>query len=454
MSSVFGRFTPTTIAGQIAMLVVASIVLAHLLITATFFLLGPQRGHEQPEIGASKSLAFLAMLIDSAPDATRRAELLQAALKIDPTLKYLTKMPQRPQSGSHRAPPGLDQTLKSQYGDRIMVVPAPGTNGRPGPPELMIAARLMAGGARATTLPPPPAPPRSLSPVIIGTLIFLASAIALLTIWAVRALIAPLTRFADNAERFTLHSGDAPLAESGPSEIRRLATALNGMQDRIRNLVEARTRMLAAVSHDLRTPITRMRLRSEEIGNSDIKAAFIRDLESMQYLVQSCLSFLRDGASWQNNEAVDLSSLVQTVCDESDDIRQCISFCGKGRLYVNCDPEQLKRAVVNVIDNALKHGEHVSVQVGSTDKTAMIEVADDGPGIPDAEKRRVLEPFYRGDTARDLNQNDSYGLGLSIAQSIVDAHHGSLELRDADPRGLIVTISLPLAAAARGSAGS
>ena len=443
MKGIVCRFLPANIAGQIAMLVVASIVIAHLLITATFFFLGPQRPLENPEIGTISGLAFMALLLDSESDAAKRTELLQAALKIDPNLKWLQRLPQ---AESRNVPPGLAAALKAQFGDRIVVLDTRNEDHHIGDPTLLVAARLVTGGVLATPLPLDPVRIGIFSPVIIGTLIFLASAIALLSLWAARALTSPLTKFADSAEQFTLHNDDPPLAERGPSEVKRLARALNGMQARIRELVEARTRMLAAVSHDLRTPITRMRLRAEDIENRGTQGAFIRDLDSMQNLIQSCLSFLRGGTTKPNVVATDLASLVQTVCDESDDVRQCIDFRSEQRPYIACDPDQLKRAIVNVIDNALKYGEHVVVVVRGGTSTATITIQDDGPGIPDSEKARVLEPFYRGDTARDLNTQNSFGLGLSIAQSIVESHQGRLELVDAKPSGLIVTITLPQAA--------
>ncbi len=442
MKGIVRRLLPANIAGQIAMLVVASIVIAHLLITATFFFLGPQRPLDNPEIGTISGLAFMALLLDSEPDAAKRSELLEAALKINPNLKWLQKLPQMPTRG---VPSGLAETLKSQFGDRIVVLDTRNEDHHIGDPTLLVAARLVTGGVIATPLPLNPVRPGIFSPVIIGTLIFLASAIALLSLWAARALTSPLTKFADSAEQFTLHSDDPPLVEQGPSEVKRLARALNGMQDRIRELVEARTRMLAAVSHDLRTPITRMRLRTEDIENCKTQGAFIRDLDSMQNLIQSCLSFLRGGTTKRNVVATDLASLIQTVCDESDDVRQCIDFRSEQRPSIACDPDQLKRAIVNVIDNALKYGEHVAVVVRSGTSTATITIQDDGPGIPDTEKARVLEPFYRGDAARDLNRQNSFGLGLSIAQSIVESHQGRLELVDAKPSGLIVTITLPQA---------
>ena len=141
----------------------------------------------------------------------------------------------------------------------------------------------------------------------------------------------------------------------------------------------------------------------------------------------------------------DLPSLVQTICDDFADAGRNLKFNGPSHLEIDCDPEQLTRAITNLIDNALKYGHLVSLRILSSanDQFATIEVEDDGPGIPDSEKRYVFEPFYRNDAARTFNETDSFGLGLSIAQTIVRAHGGELELSDAQPHGLVARIRLP-----------
>jgi signal transduction histidine kinase len=286
---------------------------------------------------------------------------------------------------------------------------------------------------------------------MIGTLVFLASAMALLSFWAARALTSPLTRFAAAAEQFRLSGAQAPLAEHGATEVRTLARALNDMQTRIRRMVDERTRMLAAVGHDLRTPITRLRLRAEDIADQALRSAVLRDLDGMQALVHATLSFLRDQSARGRTVRTDLPSLVQSICDDFADLGGEIDFSGPARLEVDCDPDQLKRAIVNVIENGLKFGHRVAVRIhADADGAAVIEVVDDGPGIPDAEKERVLEPFYRGDAARGSESRSSFGLGLTIARTIMDAHGGGLELRDAAPHGLIVRLTLPQAGGGEG----
>ncbi len=296
-----------------------------------------------------------------------------------------------------------------------------------------------------TAMPPPPLRRSGLPPALISALAFCACAITLLFLWAARTLTAPLARFADAAEQFTVGRSDAPLAEQGPLEIRRAAKALNGMRDRIRQMVESRTRMLAAISHDLRTPITRLRLRAEDIAPERLKQQVIRDLDAMAEMVHSALSFLRDQSTGPlvaaRREKTDLPSLIQTLCDGHSDMGANVGFDGPAHLQITCDPEQLTRAISNLIDNGVKFGTAVTVTLAQApDGNVVIDVADDGPGIAEAEREKVMEPFYRGDPARGLAGS---GLGLSIARSVAQAHGGTLTLHGRSPQGLIARLILP-----------
>jgi len=331
--------------------------------------------------------------------------------------------------------------IQAELGDRFSVFTISFPRRQPaGGLEAVI--RLPDGSAIAGHLDPRP-PGLGPTPVLLSALVFLAVAISLLSLWAARSLTAPLTRFADAAERFSVGPVDVPLSEEGPAEIRRAAVALNELRIRIRRLVEDRTGMLAAVSHDLRTPITRLRLRAEEIEPEPLKLQTIRDLETMQNMVRSALSFLRDQAKSSQHARTDLPSLVQTVCDNSSDTGRDVIFTGPSHLNIDCDPDQITRALANLIDNALKFGTSVRVKLSNgEERRVTIDVQDDGPGIPDTEKQRALEPFYRGDASRGLNDNDSFGLGLSIARSISESHGGTLELIDAKPGGLLVRLTL------------
>jgi signal transduction histidine kinase len=165
----------------------------------------------------------------------------------------------------------------------------------------------------------------------------------------------------------------------------------------------------------------------------------------MQTMLHAALSFLRDQSARGTHIRIDLPSLIQTVCDDCTDTGREVTFEGGAHVYVNGDPDQLSRAIINLVENGLKYGKFVTITLRTTEDHAVdIDVRDDGPGIPDAEKRYVLEPFYRGDRARGPNSEDGFGLGLSISRAIAEAHSGSLSLHDAEPTGLIARLTLPL----------
>jgi signal transduction histidine kinase len=445
VKSLLEYFVPRRIGKQVALLLVASIVLAHLVTASVFYFLMPDPPFLAERIAAAR-LVNLARILDDQADPKRRAELLQLALRMEPDLSLLADKPVP-------APASLQRRVLNalQSGDdrvTIATVPSPGdASNRTFAP---VAAIELSGSAMwlAISLPFGPHPPTIVSPMIIATLLFFAIGIVLLSLWTARALTSPLRRFADSAERFSLSASEVPLEERGPTEIRRVAKALNDMHQRIRNLVEERTRTLVAIGHDLRTPITRMRLHVEATESGTLRRPLLRELQTMQNLIQMVLSLVRDnGPHSAPNVTVttDLPSLVQAICDDFVDAGCNLKFNGPSHLEIDCDPEQLTRAITNLVDNALKYGGLVRVRILSSanDQFVTIEVEDDGPGISDAEKRYVFEPFYRSDAARTFSKSDSFGLGLSIAQAIVRAHRGELQLSDAQPHGLIARIRLP-----------
>ena len=434
MSALLRLITPRRIGTQIALLVVTAIVLAHVVLTAAFLLLEHGRP-PAPGLAEIERLAFAARLIETGQDADARAALLAAARRADPSLLVLTQAPAPDADASEER---LLRDMQAQLGGPALFA---ARNPEVGGPERLAVTRLADGTILAAPFVHPPRPP-FISPIVLGTLPFLASALMLLSVWAARQLASPLARFADAAEGFTAKGDSTPLPETGPLEVKRVARALNEMQARVLKLIDDRTRMLAAVSHDLRTPITRLRLRAEDIADAALRDPILRDLSTMENLVRSALWFLRGELEPAPPVVADLPPLVQTVCDDFFDAGQPVRYAGPPHLYVRCDPDQLMRAIQNLIDNGLKFGTSVMVRVMHAGDAAVIEVADNGPGIVDAEKERVLEPFYRGDSSRNLNDGDSFGLGLSIARSIAAQNGGRLELKDARPTGLAARIVL------------
>ncbi|TDK31750.1 HAMP domain-containing protein [Rhizobium deserti] len=274
-------------------------------------------------------------------------------------------------------------------------------------------------------------------------LVALVTLIILFSVFAVWAITRPLRRIASAAMKADISLGPAPFEERGSVEIVALARALNGMQRRISTMVEARTRMLRGISHDLRTPLTRLRLRAERVKEDEVREGLLADVERIDHLLKESLDYLRDNHQREEAQRADLASLLQTVCDEFADMGHDVTYQGPSRLVAEFRPLALTRAVTNLCENAVKFGTKVEVTLSEGMGQAVVEVADDGPGIPDQYRNRVLEPFFKLDAAR-RDADAGFGLGLSIVSEIVEAHHGALELLDRQPKGLIARLTIPL----------
>ncbi|WP_244505381.1 ATP-binding protein [Rhizobium sp. LCM 4573] len=266
--------------------------------------------------------------------------------------------------------------------------------------------------------------------------------IILFSMFAVWAITRPLRRIASAAMKADISLGAAPFEERGSVEIVTLARALNGMQRRISTMVEARTRMLRGISHDLRTPLTRLRLRAERVNENEVREALLTDVERIDRLLKESLSYLRDNHQSEAFQRADLGSILQTVCNEFADMGHEITYRGPSRLVASFKPLAITRAVTNLCDNATKFGRRVQVELRAAAGEAIIDVSDDGPGIPAEHRTRVLEPFFKANPARG-GPDTGFGLGLSIVAEIVQSHHGKLELKDRDPQGLTARLVIP-----------
>jgi len=272
---------------------------------------------------------------------------------------------------------------------------------------------------------------------------FMVFAIGGLWAWLTWMVNAPLTRFARAAERVGLDVDAPALAERGPAQLRRAIRAFNEMQVRLQRFIGDRTRMLGAISHDLRTPLTRLRLRIETDRVAEDKAKMLGDIETMEAMLSSALAFVRGMEEVDAPDTVDLDSLLQTVCDLISDLGGAVDYSGPARCRYYCKPQAMVRAMTNVVANAARYGRRATVLLQMLpDSGFLITVEDEGPGIPDAEKDKVFEPFYRSAAAREID-SEGMGLGLSIARSIILAHGGTIELHDRQPHGLSVRIRLP-----------
>jgi signal transduction histidine kinase len=424
------------ISGQIAALVAASIIAIHLIITATFLIHRPDQFDPPFEHGHSQ-LVPVVQLLGAAP-AVGRPALFADIARAFPQLD-IESLPAGPAPAVDELEGfnlrSLHRRLGSSY--RIFSLAHDEDIHKIGivlPDGAMISAKLPPDERQL---------PFWMRPWIV-TLLFAAVSFTLLGLWAARALTAPLSSFARAAESFSLNGAAAPLPERGPEEVRSVAKALNRMRERITTLMDDRTTMLAAISHDLRTPITRMRLRSEFIEDDVHRSHMLSDLDQMRSMLESVLSFLRNDRKLESMTLVDIATTLQLVSDQFADMGHKVVYDGPEHAMATVRPDDLHRSVTNLVENAVRFGAEATIRLGVSSDTVTIEVEDDGPGISDARKDVMLEPFVRGDDARNMDETAGFGLGLSIARSIVLAHGGELSLNDRQPHGLIVRIELPI----------
>jgi signal transduction histidine kinase len=263
------------------------------------------------------------------------------------------------------------------------------------------------------------------------------------SVWAVRRVTAPLASLATAAERLGHDVNAPPLAETGTIETRQAARAFNDMQRRLRNLIENRTRLLASISHDLRTPLTLLRLRAESVENAQERDKMLSTIAEMDAMIGATLQFARDESASEPRRQTDLTSLLQSVVDDMRDAGLPVRMQPAEPIVYECQSAALKRAVRNLLDNALKYGKSATVDIHRTSQAIEIDIDDEGPGIPQQELTRVLEPFYRIEESRS-RETGGVGLGLAITQSIVQAHGGRLTLSNRPTGGLRARIALPL----------
>jgi signal transduction histidine kinase len=429
----FGFFHLKGIGGQIAALVLASTVALHLVVTTAFLISRPDRSDIPPD--GAHQLTDAALLLGSA-EAGERPRLVADLARAFPKLgiELLAPGPASVEESDNQPLRGMRRHLGRGY--KAVQLASRGPQSRVGvelPDGSMIAGHVDGG----------PRPWFWGAPWLMA-LMTAFICVSVLGLWAARALAAPLSSFAKAAENFSLDGGAEPLPERGPEEIRSVARALNRMHERIARLMSDRTRMLAAISHDLRTPITRLRLRAEFIEDEGNRKRMLMDLDQMRAMLESVLSLLRNDHKVEAVTLVDIASTLQLVADQFGDMGHVVHYDGPASATAAARPDDLHRGVTNLVENAVRFGAEVTIRLDVSGSRLVIDVEDDGPGISDARKQEMLEPFVRGDDARTMDESTGFGLGLSIARAIALAHGGELSLHDRIPHGLIVRMQLPL----------
>lgn len=472
------RFLPRTLFGQMLLILLAGLAVSHLVGMLIYASDRAQAVRAIGAYGATQRIANLTQLIDEAPPAWR-SRIVQAAN--DPTLRVT--LSSRPPAVADTGSDADSRTIRQYLADQLpaglatslqVKVVAAGTDFGGRPHEAMMQggmmAHMMAGGGMSMPAPPwmqgigglrslraavrlsngawlgfatvlPNAAPPTPWPLAAATTT-MAVVVVLASMWAVGRVTAPLKLLALAAERLGRDVNAPPMNEVGTKEMRQAAQSFNQMQARIRRLVDNRTRMLAALSHDLRTPLTLLRLRTEGLPETEERERMLATIGEVDTMVGASLSFARDQAIAETRRRTDVAALLASIVDDMADAGLPVTMAPAESVVLECQPGALRRALTNLIDNAVKYGGSAHVAIGATPSVVKIDIDDSGPGIPEAELQRVFEPFHRLEESRS-RETGGTGLGLSIALSIVQVHGGDIILANRREGGLRARISLP-----------
>ncbi len=404
------------------------------------------------ENGLGLTLALTDQPVAQQSDGSARAKTLRAALENIPGLAgveplYIAEYNSTGDAfstASAKCRPQEDQFMATMMGRGEMAM-APGMaenmrRWRHGA-SLVLSYRLDDGRWLNILTPAPQFLPfwksRFLLAFVVMTLI-----VSALSVWATRRSTAPLALFAWAAERLGRDVNAPDLSEDGPREVQKVARAFNEMQRRLRHLIRSRTQMLAAISHDLRTPITRLRLRAEFVENDDQRSKMLADLAQMEAMISATLAFARLDSGNEKPKALNLAGLVEVACDDAAELGHNVTYADSDRAEIDGRPVALRRAFDNLIDNAVKYGGGARVALETTNDAHVITIDDSGPGIPETEIEHVFDPFHRVETSRNPDTG-GVGLGLAIVRSIIEGHGGSVTLKNRPGGGLRATVTLP-----------
>ena len=275
---------------------------------------------------------------------------------------------------------------------------------------------------------------------VYGVLVAVLSA-AVVAAFAVRRVARPLSQLT-SAASMVAHGGEAPrLDEVGPQDMRRAAQAFNAMTDQVRRMLESQRQLLSAVGHDLRTPLTAMRISTEFIDDDEVRERIEKNLDELRALTDAVLSAAR-GAGWEKRRRIDLAALVESVCADLEDMGLAVSFNPHPAMTVLCRPDEIRRAVRNLLENAVTYGGCAELSLSEDNGMAVVRIDDRGPGIAPQELDRVFEPFVRLEDSRS-HETGGAGLGLTLVKTIAEGHGGSVTLQNRPQGGLSAILHLP-----------
>ncbi|HSZ75178.1 MAG TPA: ATP-binding protein [Rhizomicrobium sp.] len=307
-----------------------------------------------------------------------------------------------------------------------------------------ITLPVVRGTELVTTFYRPPSPTWPTEIIVAALAAVLTASVA--AAFIARRVAKPLSELSAAATAAALGKAAPRVPEEGPADVRRAASAFNAMTDQVKRTLESQRQLLSAVGHDLRTPITAMRINIEFVEDAELRERLETNLSELQELTEAVLSAAR-GAGGEQTRNVDLAALIESVCADLDDLGEAVTWQPHEPAPLNCRPNEIRRAVRNLVENAVAYGTRARARLEETKSEYAIVVNDDGPGIPDADRARVFEPFVRLETSRNAETGGT-GLGLTLVKAIAEGHGGSIELENRPEGGLRATLRLPRGVAA------
>jgi signal transduction histidine kinase len=300
------------------------------------------------------------------------------------------------------------------------------------------------GSTLKLTLPPQPdRPATSFFPHLALYGLMFAGSLGLLAYGVTRMSTRPLRLLAQAATELGKNIGRPPLVESGPAEVREAASAFNSMQGQVQSFIQERTQMLAAITHDLQTPLTRLRLRLEKVQDEDLRDKLTGDLSSMQDMIRDGLDLAKSMDSGEAVQRIDFDSLLNSLCDDAVEAGQDVSLEGETHASISAQPNGIRRCLTNLIDNAVKYGGYARLNASCSGRHVIVGIRDGGPGIPENDQASVFTPFFRLESSRS-RETGGTGIGLTIARNIAVKHGGTVYLRNHPQGGLEATLELPV----------
>ena len=453
------RLLPRSLFGRLVVVLLGGLVLAQL---ATAYINLTERDQLLYRAGGmrlAQQISDIVRLLDSLPQAERRKVV--AVFNAPPLVVSLDRAPLAPAAAAESdfQHAMFASVLRYALGDDAKVVIARTPGALPGPPHMGMMQRGRGPGAFAAgasflvqtalrdgtrvTFDSHVSPQEAAAPWrLVLTLVVLLGTVIVLSLVAVRWVTGPLSVLATAAQGLGENINHPPLAETGPAEVQRAARAFNTMQRRLARFISDRTRILTAMSHDLKTPITRMRLRAESLEDEALRGKFVHDLEEMEAMVTQTLEFMRDTSASEPVQRIDVMALLESLRSDYSDTGKAVTIEGACVQPLSGRPLALRRCLTNLLDNAIRYGERATLRVEDSGREIVIRVLDEGPGMTPQDLEKAFEPFFRGEASRSRETGGS-GLGLGIARNIARAHGGELVLKNRAPRGLEAILALP-----------